>query len=163
MISKRFVIADVFTYLRFGGNQLAVFLDGSGLDSETMQDIAREMNYSETTFLLPPEGNADYRIRIFTPAHELPFAGHPIVGSAYVIVSEKMKEWGNPSTTVTLEAGVGPICIEVKTEGAQLGRSTMTQPLPVVRGTYSNIDAVASALSLETSLIRQTELPVQTI
>jgi len=163
MISKRFLIADVFTDVRFGGNQLAVFLDGSGLDSKTMQDIAREMNYSETTFLLPTEGNADYGIRIFTPAHELPFAGHPIVGSAYVIVSEKMKEWGNPYTAVTLEAGVGPLQIEVKTEGGKLGRSTMTQPLPVVRGTYSNIEAVANALSLEASLIRRTELPVETI
>src|SRR5215813_1852285 len=163
MISKRFVIADVFTDLRFGGNQLAVFLDGSGLDSGIMQDIAREMNYSETTFLLPPEGEGDYRIKIFTPAHELPFAGHPIVGSAYVIVSEKMKEWGNSSTTVTLEAGVGPIRIEVKTEGGKLGRSTMTQPLPVVRGKYSNIDALAKALSLETSTIQQTNLPAETI
>jgi len=163
MISKRFLIADVFTDVRFGGNQLAVFLDGSGLDSRTMQDIAREMNYSETTFLLPPEGEGDYRIRIFTPAHELPFAGHPIVGSAYVIVSEKMKKWGNQSTTVTLEAGVGPIRIEIKTEGGQLGRSTMTQPLPVVHGKYSDIDAVARALSLETSTIQKTNLPVETI
>ena len=163
MISKRFLIADVFSDVRFGGNQLAVFLDGSGLDSRTMQDIAREMNYSETTFLLPAEGEGDYRIRIFTPAHELPFAGHPIVGSAYVIVSEKMKEWGNQSTTVTLEARVGPIRIEVKTEDGKLGRSTMTQPLPVVRGKYSNIGAVAKALSLETSTIQQTNLPVETI
>ena len=163
MISKRFLIADVFTDVRFGGNQLAVFVDGSGLDSKTMQDIAREMNYSETTFLLPPEGQGDYRIRIFTPAHELPFAGHPLVGSGYVIVSEKMKEWGNSATTVTLEAGVGPIRIEVKTEGGKLGRSTMTQPLPVVRGNYSNIDAVAKALSLDTSAIQQTNLPVETI
>jgi trans-2,3-dihydro-3-hydroxyanthranilate isomerase len=163
MISKQFLIADVFTDVRFGGNQLAVFLDGEGLDSNTMQDIAREMNYSETTFLLPPEGNADYRIRIFTPAHELPFAGHPLVGSGYVVVSEKMKEWGKSSTVVTLEAGVGPIQVEVKTEGGKLGRSTMTQPLPVVRGTYSNIAAVSRALTLETSLIERTELPVETI
>ena len=163
MISKRFLIADVFTDVRFGGNQLAVFLDGSGLDSGTMQDIAREMNYSETTFLLPPEGEGDFRIKIFTPAHELPFAGHPIVGSAYVIVSERMREWGKLFTTVTLEAGVGPIRIEVKTEGGKLGRSTMTQPLPVVRSKYSNIEAVAKALSLETSSIQQTNLPVETI
>ena len=87
MNSKQFVIADVFTEERFGGNQLAVFTDGDGLDSTTMQDIAREMNYSETTFLLPREQEADYRIRIFTPAHELPFAGHPLVGSAYVIAA----------------------------------------------------------------------------
>jgi len=163
MNSKRFLIADVFTDVRFGGNQLAVFVDGSGLDSSTMQDIAREMNYSETTFLLPPENDGDYRIRIFTPAHELPFAGHPLVGSGYVIVSEKMKHWQSSLTTVTLEAGVGPIRIEVETVGGRLGRSTMTQPLPVVRGTYPNVAAVARALSLETSLIQQTNLPVETI
>jgi len=161
--SKRFVIADVFTQERFGGNQLAVFTDGSGLDSETMQDIAREMNYSETTFLLPPERGGDYRVRIFTPAHELPFAGHPLVGSAYVIVAEQMKQSSEPLTSITLEAGVGPIQVEVQTKGGKLGRSTMTQPLPVVRGSYPDIPGVAKALSLDASRIIQTGLPVETI
>lgn len=161
--SKRFVIADVFTAERFGGNQLAVFTDGSGLDSATMQNIAREMNYSETTFLLPPERGGDYRVRIFTPAHELPFAGHPLVGSGYVIVSARMKQWSEPLTSVTLEAGVGPIRVEVQTEDGRLGRSTMTQPLPVVRGSYSDVAGLAKALSLDASLIVQTGLPVETI
>ena len=163
MNSKRFVIADVFTEERFGGNQLAVFTDGSGLDSATMQNIAREMNYSETTFLLPPESGGDYRVRIFTPAHELPFAGHPLVGSAYVIVDERMKQWSEPVTPVRLEAGVGPIDVEVRTEGSRPGRSTMTQPMPVVRGVYSDIGGLAGALSVETSLIKDTALPVETI
>lgn len=161
--SKRFVIADVFTEERFGGNQLAVFTDGRGLDNATMQDIAREMNYSETTFLLPPERVGDYRVRIFTPSHELPFAGHPLVGSAYVIVAERMKQWSEPLTSVTLEAGVGPIHVEVRTEGSRLGRSTMTQPLPVVRGSYPDIADLAKALSLDPSRIVQTGLPVETI
>lgn len=161
--SKQFVIADVFTEERFGGNQLAVFTDGSGLDSATMQNIAREMNYSETTFLLPAERGGDYRVRIFTPAHELPFAGHPLVGSAYVIVAERMKQWSEPLTSVTLEAGVGPIHVKVRTEGSQAGRSTMTQPLPVVRGSYSDIAGLAKALSLDASRIAQTGLPVETI
>src|SRR4026207_473988 len=108
-----------------------------------MQDVAREMNYSETTFLLPPESGGDYRVRIFTPAHELPFAGHPLVGSAYVIVSERLKHWGEPVTSGTLETGVGPIHVEVSTEGGRLGRSTMTQPLPVVRGSYSDVEGLA--------------------
>ena len=161
--SKRFLIADVFTEKRFGGNQLAVFTDGSGLDSGMMQDIAREMNYSETTFLLPPENGGDYRVRIFTPAHELPFAGHPLVGSAYVIVAERMKDWREPLTPVTLEAGVGPISINVETEGSRLGRSTMTQPMPVVRGTYSDIAGLANALSLDESAIKNTGLLPETI
>ncbi len=161
--SKRFVIADVFTEERFGGNQLAVFTDGAGLDSETMQNIAREMNYSETTFLLPPERGGDYRVRIFTPAHELPFAGHPLVGSAFVIVAEGMKQWSEPLTSVTLETKVGPIHVDVRTEGGNLGRSTMTQPLPVVSGSYSDIAGLAKSLSLDASMIEQTGLPVETI
>ena len=161
--AKHFVIADVFTEERFGGNQLAVFTDGSGLDSATMQNIAREMNYSETTFLLPPEDAGDYRVRIFTPAHELPFAGHPLVGSAYVIVAERMKQWSEPLTSITLETGVGPIRVEVQTEDSRLGRSTMTQPLPVVRALYPDIAALAKALSLDESLIEKTGLPVETI
>jgi trans-2,3-dihydro-3-hydroxyanthranilate isomerase len=147
--AKQFVIADVFTEERFGGNQLAVFTDGSGLDSATMQSIAREMNYSETTFLFPPERAGDYRVRIFTPAQELPFAGHPLVGSAYVIVAEKMKRWSEPLTSVTLEAGVGPILVEVRTEAGRPGRVTMTQPLPVVRASYSDVEGLAKALSLD--------------
>jgi trans-2,3-dihydro-3-hydroxyanthranilate isomerase len=161
--SKRFVIADVFTEKRFGGNQLAVFTDGSGLDAVTMQNIAREMNYSETTFLLPPERGGDYRVRIFTPANELPFAGHPLVGSAYVIVAEQMKKWTEPVTPVTLEAGVGPIHVEVRTEDGKLGRSTMTQPLPVVRGSYPDVAGLAKSLTLDASVIEQTDLPVEII
>ena len=153
MPSYRYVVADVFTDRPLTGNQLAVFTDGSGLDSATMQNIAREMNYSETTFLLPPEGAGDYRVRIFTPAHELPFAGHPLVGSAYVIAAERMKQWSEPLTSIILEAGVGPIRVEVQTAGSRLGLSTMTQPLPVVRGSYPDIAGLAKALSIDKSLI----------
>lgn len=161
--SKSFLIADVFTETQFGGNQLAVFTDGSGLDDETMQNIAREMNYSETTFLLPPERDGDYRVRIFTPARELPFAGHPLVGTAFVIVAEQLKPQTEPLTSVLLETGAGPIHVEVRVEGGQAGRTTMTQPLPVVRGTYSDIPVLARALSLEASSIQETGMPVETI
>jgi trans-2,3-dihydro-3-hydroxyanthranilate isomerase len=163
MNSKRFVIADVFTEAQFGGNQLAVFTDGSGLDAATMQNIAREMNYSETTFLFPPEQGGDYRVRIFTPARELPFAGHPLVGTANVIVSERMKPWSEPLTPITLETGVGPIHVEVRIEGGQTARTTMTQPLPVVRSAYSNTEALARALSLDPSQVAYSGLPVETI
>ena len=78
MRSYRYLHFDVFTDHLFGGNQLAVFLDGRGLSTETMQAIAKEMNFSETTFVLPPEaGGTDARMRIFTPGEELPMAGHP--------------------------------------------------------------------------------------
>lgn len=163
MNSKRFVIADVFTEAQFGGNQLAVFTDGSGLDATMMQNIAREMNYSETTFLFPPEQGGDYRVRIFTPAQELPFAGHPLVGTANVIVSERMKQWREPLTAVTLETGVGQIYVDVRIEDGQTGRTTMTQPLPVVRSAYSDIKALARALSLDPSQVAHSGLPVETI
>lgn len=163
MNSKRFVIADVFTRKRFGGNQLAVFTDGAGLDTATMQDLAREMHFSETTFLLPPEGGGDFRVRIFTPEVELPFAGHPMVGTGFVIVSEKMKQWGGPLTSVTLEAGVGPILVEVRTENGVAGHTTMSQPLPVVKGSLPDIGPLAKALSLSASDIERTGLPVEAI
>jgi len=115
---QSFVIADVFTEKQFGGNQLAVFTDARGLSAETMQDIAREMHFSETTFLFPPENGGDYRVRIFTPETELPFAGHPLVGTGYVVVAERLKAWSAPTTTVTLEAGVGPITAEVTASSA---------------------------------------------
>ena len=163
MNSKRFIIADVFTQERFCGNQLAVFTDGTGLDTVTMQNIAREMNYSETTFLLPPEAGGDYRIRIFTPGRELPFAGHPLVGSANVIVAEQMKQCTGALTTVRLENVVGQIVVEVNTEGGQAGHTTMTQPLPVTKGIFADVDRMAKALSLDVSDIQSTGLPVQAI
>lgn len=163
MSNKEFVIADVFTEKRFGGNQLAVFTDGSGLDQETMQTIAREMHFSETTFLFPPQRGGDYHCRIFTPESELPFAGHPIVGTANVIVAEGLKPLTEPITTLTLETGVGLIYVEVETAGGQAGHTTMTQPLPEVRGQYADIAAVAKALRLDAADIEQTGLPVEVI
>jgi trans-2,3-dihydro-3-hydroxyanthranilate isomerase len=158
MSSKRFVIADVFTERRFGGNQLAVFVDGSGLDTKTMQDIAREMNYSETTFLLPPESGGDLRVRIFTPARELPFAGHPLVGSGYVAVAEGLTKSQLPPTTVRLETGVGEIPVDV-----EVGHAVMTQPIPVPRGRFANVPAMAKALSLDSSDIERTGLPIEAL
>lgn len=161
MRNRSFVIADVFTEQRFGGNQLAVFTDGEGLDTATMQNIAREMNYSETTFLLPPTEGGDFHVRIFTPAQELPFAGHPLVGTGHVIVADRMKEWTGGVTTVTLETGVGPIRVTVQTENERAGHTTMTQPLPQVKATLSNREKLAAALSLDTSDLA--ELPVEAI
>lgn len=163
MNGKSFVIADVFTTERFGGNQLAVYTDARGLETATMQNIAREMNYSETTFILPPEQGGDFRVRIFTPASELPFAGHPLVGSAFVIAADKMKALSEPTTVLQLETGVGLIRVEVETKQDRPGHTTMTQPLPVSKGTYADIARLAAALSLEASAIESTGLPVEPI
>src|SRR6476469_9779316 len=98
----RYVVADVFTDVPFAGNQLAVFTDARDLDSPTMQAIARELNLSETVFVLPPTAeDADVRIRIFTPALELPFAGHPTLGSAFVLGGPLQK------IVIRLETGAG--------------------------------------------------------
>lgn len=161
MSDKRFIIADVFTEKQFGGNQLAVFTDGTGLDTETMQNLAREMNYSETTFILPPEAGSDFRLRIFTPSEELPFAGHPLVGSGYVIVAEKLKARSDPLTSVRIETGVGEIIVNVETMDGHAGFTQMTQPLPVVKAEWTDIVRLAKALGLEASDIESTKMPVQ--
>src|SRR5215208_2348361 len=86
----RFVQVDVFTRRPFGGNQLAVFPEAEGLSDAEMQRVAAEMNYSESTFVFPPDDStADARVRIFTPGMELPFAGHPVVGTGYVLGLER--------------------------------------------------------------------------
>jgi trans-2,3-dihydro-3-hydroxyanthranilate isomerase len=120
-----YVHVDVFTHARFGGNQLAVFTDGRGLSDTEMQSIAREMNFAETTFVLPPEDPAhDARVRIFTTVLELPFAGHPTVGTAWVLGRDRDR------TAVTLELGVGPIPVSVDASEEMEGSATMRQPLP---------------------------------
>lgn len=163
MKNAPYVIADVFTERQFGGNQLAVFTEGRSLDSETMQNIAREMNFSETTFLLPPEQGGDFRVRIFTPATELPFAGHPIVGTAYVIFAEGLKAHTEEADRVTLETGVGLLPVDVSFESSRAGHATMTQPLPKVVMEFKDKARLARALSLEQSDIDSTRLPVEAI
>lgn len=165
MKSTPFIIADVFTNVKFGGNQLAVFTKPAGLDTATMQEIAREMNYSETTFLLPPEGEGDFKIRIFTPARELPFAGHPIVGSSFVIAAEGLKKLADGDSSIVLEAGVGPVPVVVAMKKGTPGRTTMTQPLPRVTVTASEpvVETLAASLGIESSDITDTGLPVQAI
>jgi len=112
--SLRFVQVDVFTERVFGGNPLAVVFEAEGLDERVMPAIAREMNCSETTFLLPPtRPECAARVRIFTPAREVPFAGHPTIGTAWVLATEGLLPKGiNP---FNLEEGIGPV--EVTLEG----------------------------------------------
>jgi trans-2,3-dihydro-3-hydroxyanthranilate isomerase len=104
---RQYLIADVFTSTPLEGNQLGVFLDARGLSGEQMQKAARELNLSESVFFLPPEAGGDARIRIFTPAIELPFAGHPVLGSAFVL-ADLLGQVG-----VTLETGAGLIPVTI--------------------------------------------------
>src|SRR4051812_21068744 len=112
-MSYRYFICDVFTDTRFGGNQLAVLPEASGLSNIQMQQIAREFNFSETTFVLPAEQGHNRRVRIFTPTAEIPFAGHPNIGTAFVLAT--LGSFGpiDGQITVTFEekAGLVPITI----------------------------------------------------
>jgi trans-2,3-dihydro-3-hydroxyanthranilate isomerase len=121
----RYVVADVFTDTPLEGNALAVFTDARDLDPLTMQALARETKLSETVFVLPAAADdADVRIRIFTPAQELPFAGHPTLGSAFVL--------GGPlqRIVIRLETGAGIVPVELEREGARIVFGRMDQPLP---------------------------------
>jgi trans-2,3-dihydro-3-hydroxyanthranilate isomerase len=121
----RYVVCDVFTDVPLAGNQLAVFTDARDLTSDDMQTLALELRLSETVFVLPPtSGDADVRIRIFTPATELPFAGHPTLGTAFVL--------GGPLSMIVirLETQVGVVPVELEREGPKIVFGRMEQPLP---------------------------------
>ena len=121
----RYVVADVFTDTPLTGNQLAVFTDARDLTSEDMQSLAREMNFSETVFVLPPSSpDADVRIRIFTPALELPFAGHPVLGAAFVLGLPLQK------IVINLETVSGVVPVELERDGARIVFGWMQQPIP---------------------------------
>ncbi len=139
-----FVQVDVFTRTRFGGNQLAVFTDARGLSDAEMQSIAREMNYAESTFVFPPEAaGTDARVRIFTTVTEMAFAGHPTLGTAFVLARK------SAATSLTLGFGVGPIAVEVDAGDGMVGRATMRQPLPAFEDADLSRLEVAELLGLE--------------
>lgn len=117
-----FCTADVFTTSRFGGNQLAVFPDASGIPEQALPSIAREFNFSETTFVLPPRDSGNTRrLRIFTPGGELPFAGHPTVGTAFVLATIGVIPLTGVETRIIFEEGVGPVPVLIRSEGGQPG------------------------------------------
>src|SRR5947209_17037710 len=121
MKQLHYSLVDVFTNQPFGGNQLAVFPDARGLAPETMQALAKELNLSESAFVLPAQDAAsDYRVRFFTPAVELPMAGHPTVGTAFVLAYEGMIQLDSPETTITFEEGVGAVPVTLSTREGQL-------------------------------------------
>ena len=168
MRKLRYHLVDVFTNRQFGGNPLAVFTNGRGIRSETMQAIAKELNLSETTFVLPPEdASNDYRVRIFTPGQELPMAGHPTVGTTFVLAREHLIEGGSDgdTTEIKLEEGVGtiPVRIEWRAGGAGAGFIEMRQPLPTFGPRVENLAAVAEMLAIAESEIAETNLPLEVV
>jgi trans-2,3-dihydro-3-hydroxyanthranilate isomerase len=153
---------DVFTSRRFEGNQLAVFLDARGIDSNTMQTLAREMNFSESTFVLPPERpDTDVLMRIFTPGVELPMAGHPTIGTTFALAQTGTIAPGRDHFVFGL--GVGPTKVELKWDGPALSFAWMDQRLPDVREPVVSADAVARAAGVDVAAHRRTGLPLQEI
>lgn len=141
-----FVQVDVFTDRIFGGNPLAVFLDGRGLVDGEMQAIAREMNLSETTFVLPPtRPDCAVRVRIFTPAREVPFAGHPTIGTAWVLATEGRLG----GRTAALEEGIGPVPVELEGDPGRPSFVWMHHREPSFGPPVSDRAAVATALGLD--------------
>jgi trans-2,3-dihydro-3-hydroxyanthranilate isomerase len=141
----RYVVADVFTDRPLAGNQLAVFTDGREVDDITMQALAKEMNYSETVFVLPPTDGGHARIRIFTPVAELPFAGHPTLGSAFVLAAPL--QLGE----IRLETGSGIVPVTLEREGARITFGWMQQPVPAWEP-FAEADAVAQLLGVQSRL-----------
>lgn len=157
----RFLTADVFTDRVFGGNPLAVLPDARRLDTAQMQAIAREFNLSETTFVLPPDDPAHTRrVRIFTPASELPFAGHPTVGTALVLARLGEIALSGESTEIVFEEKAGPVPVTIRAAAGEARFARLTAPQsPEIRG-GPEAGVVASLLSLaEADLDRQSSLP----
>jgi trans-2,3-dihydro-3-hydroxyanthranilate isomerase len=139
-----YVILDVFTDVPLQGNSLAVFTDADGLGDDLMQRTARELNLSETVFLVPGDRTAHARARIFTPATELPFAGHPVLGAAFVI--GRMQG----SSTVRLQTGAGLIAIALRREGGRIVYGEMEQPIPTWKE-FDRADELLAALGVARS------------
>lgn len=157
-------LVDVFTDRAFGGNPLAVFTDGRGIPASTMQAIAREMNLSETTFVLPPENREnDFRVRIFTPAAELPMAGHPTLGTTFVLARQGLVRPGDARTTIVLEEGIGPISVTIDWEKGAPAFIEMQQLPPTFGSEFEDVAGIAEMLSLEPQMIRATNLPIQVV
>jgi trans-2,3-dihydro-3-hydroxyanthranilate isomerase len=145
----RYVVADVFTETPLQGNQLAVFTDARDISEELLQPLAREMNYSETVFVLPAEGDGHARMRIFTPTAEIPFAGHPTLGTAFVLAGPLQLD------EIRLETGAGVVPVRLERDGQRIVFGRMEQPLPSVEPYEAEGDLLA-ALGVERS-----ELPVE--
>ncbi len=140
----RYVFADVFTDVPFAGNQLAVFTDARDIPEEQLQPLAREINFSETVYVYPAAGAGHARIRIFTPTLELPFAGHPVLGTAFVLAGPLQLE------ELHLETGAGVVPIRLERDGSRVVFGWMQQPA-VAAEPYEQADELLALLGVEES------------
>jgi trans-2,3-dihydro-3-hydroxyanthranilate isomerase len=158
----RYLHFDVFTDQVLTGNQLAVFLAPAGLSDEEMQLIAREMNFSESTFVFPSEApGTDFRVRIFTPRSELDFAGHPTIGTAFALARAGKVAPGQKR--VVLGEGIGPVPVDLEWEAQELRFAWMHQLEPTFGKTIEDVSAVAGALGVDAEDLRASGLPVQEV
>jgi trans-2,3-dihydro-3-hydroxyanthranilate isomerase len=141
-----FRIVDVFTERPLAGNQLAVFEDATSIPEALLQALAQEIGYSETVFAFPATDGGDARIRIFTPTSEVPFAGHPVLGSGVLVAKNLGKD------RVVLETGRGPVPVRIDRASGSSPRGTMEQPIPT-SSEYDNADAYLNALGVERSVL----------
>lgn len=148
MSSYRYVVVDVFTDKPLQGNQLAVFTNASEMPEDVLQPLAREMNFSETVFVLPKQADGHAHIRIFTPAAEIPFAGHPTLGTAFVLAAPLQLD------EIRLETGRGVVPVRLERDGARIVFGRMTQPLPSWRP-YEPEEDLLAAIG-----VARSELPV---
>jgi trans-2,3-dihydro-3-hydroxyanthranilate isomerase len=150
MTRRDYTIVDVFTDVPLQGNALAVFADGSGLGGELMQRVARELNLSETVFVLGADReDADARLRIFTPTAELPFAGHPVLGTAFVLAAR------SGAGRLRLQTGAGVIPVALRRDGDVIAYGEMDQPIPTVES-FEPADDLLAALG-----VARSELPIE--
>ena len=160
-MSLSFLQYDVFTDQALAGNQLAVFLDARALSTERMQAIAREMNFSESTFILPPEAaGTDVRMRIFAPTNELPMAGHPTIGSTFALAHTGTIRAGQSRFVFGL--GVGPVPVDLEWDGDRLRFVWMTQLKPEFGPAIEAREAGAAAIGLEIGDLAP-DLPIQQV
>jgi trans-2,3-dihydro-3-hydroxyanthranilate isomerase len=139
-VSHAYAVADVFTDAPLEGNQVAVFLDAADLTDAEMQRTAREMNLSETVFVLPGDADADAAVRIFTPTAELPFAGHPVLGTAFILAAERAE-----AVAIRLRTKAGVIALELTRRDGEVTFAEMRQPLPTV-APFAEPEALLAAL-----------------
>jgi trans-2,3-dihydro-3-hydroxyanthranilate isomerase len=144
----RYVVCDVFTDVPLQGNQVAVFTDAREIAEQSLQVLARELNLSETVFVYPPEADGHVKLRIFTPASELPFAGHPVLGTAFVLAAPLQL------IEIRLETGKGTVPVTLDREGARISFGRMQQPIPTIEP-FRHSEALLDLLGVTS------ELPVE--
>ena len=155
-MQRRYITVDVFTDRAFGGNPLAVVLDAGGLSTAQMQAIATEFNYSETTFVLPPQdAGHDAQVRIFTVRSEIPFAGHPNVGTAFVLATLAAK----PPARLLFEERAGLVPVEILTAQGKVVGAELTAPQPLKKSSQVSAEQAASCLSLSAADVKTERHP----